>query len=150
MSDLATGIASYGTGLFYRRTADSPMFWNQLAGVGDIDGPSRSRSKLDKTSHGTGANKRRFIPGLIDPGEISFPVNYDPDHPTHDATFGLDAMFEEGDVAEWQIWARRSDGTYRVRQFNGFLIDIGEAYPLDGFQTRDVTIAIDGDITELA
>lgn len=147
MSDLATGIAAYGTLLQYKRRTGSPLFYRTIAGVGDIDGPGSSRNVLDKTTHSTGGNRRAKVAGLIDSGELSFPVFYDPEHPTHDELTGLGAIYESGETVDWRIHTRKDDGAYVIREFEGFVSTFGESYPIDGIQTRDTTVVISGALT---
>ncbi len=143
MSSLATGIAAFGT-LIKVGDGASPQTFYTVAGVTDIDGPGSSVDEAETTSHSTGSPHRTFIPTLIDDGEISFPCNFDPAHATHSitSTYGLEYLFQNRQVRAFQIHANKSDGTKQIRQFNAFVKDLGESYPVDGIQVRDVTLRI--------
>lgn len=138
---LATGIAAFGALL---KVGDglSPQTFYTIAGVKDISGPSASVDEAETTTHSTSSPHRTFIPTLIDDGEISFQCNFDPDHATHSltSTYGLAYLFQNRTVRAFQLLANLADNSKQTRQFNGFVKTLGEEYPLDGIQTRDVTI----------
>jgi predicted secreted protein len=56
-----------------------------IAEVGTITGPSQRSEFIDVTSQDSVSGYREFISGLIDPGEITFQVNYVPSNTTHKA-----------------------------------------------------------------
>jgi hypothetical protein len=140
---LATGIAAFGALL---KVGDglSPQAFFTIAGVTNISGPGAAVDEAETTSHSTASPHRTFIPTLIDDGEISFACNFDPTHLSHSLTntYGLAYLFQNRVRRAFQLWANLADGTQQKRQFDGFVKTLGEEYPLDGIQTRDVTIRI--------
>jgi predicted secreted protein len=69
-----------------------------IASVTNIQGPGLSRTTLDVTAHDSPDNHMEFIGGLIDPGEVSIDLNYDP--AVHDT---LVADLEDVDPRNYQV-----------------------------------------------
>lgn len=57
---------------------DSPSTWDELKEVYDITPPSMTVDQVDVTHMRSPGRRREFIDGLIDPGEMSFEMNYVP------------------------------------------------------------------------
>lgn len=133
--------ASFGT-LISVGDGLSPQTFRTITGVGNIKGPGISVSEKETTSHSTLTPHRTFIPTLIDDGELSFPVFYDPTDATHSdtSTYGLGYLFLNRTVRAFKL--RNTDASLTTRQFNGFVKTMGEAYEVDGVNMRDVTIRI--------
>lgn len=110
--------------------------------VGDIDGPSTSRDKVEVTPHKSSDMYREFKPGLIDPGEISFKMNYINGDTVQE---GLKTLFDDGTVRNFRLVF---PDDYTV-QFAGFLTDFSQTEPAEGAITYSVKIAITGTIVEV-
>lgn len=110
--------------------------------MGDITGPNTALAELETTSHSTGSPVRTFIPGLIDPGEMSFPCFWNPSDPTQslNSPFGLEYLFWNRIRTKFQLV--NTDPTHRTRQFVGFVKQISETYPVAGICTRATAIRI--------
>ena len=67
--------AAYGAKLQYQ----SGLNWLDIAGVRDISGPGLSADTIDVTTHDSPGAVREFIKSLIDAGEISFDLAWDPE-----------------------------------------------------------------------
>ena len=122
----------------------SPEAFTTIAGVGDIDGPTRSIAETETTSHSTGIPVRTYKPSLIDPGTLSFPCFFNPSDPTHsaDSDYGLEHLFEGRVTTKFRLI--NTDDAQRTREFMGFVRELGETYPVEGVCTRDTTIRISG------
>lgn len=144
MNDPAT--ASFGTQIQVLTSAAgvTPQTFETIPGVSDIDGPTRSVSETETTSHSTGIPVRTFIPSLIDPGQLSFPCYFNPSDPLHSASspYGMEALFEGRVVTDFRLI--NTDAGRRTRQFKGFVSELSESYPVEGVNTRDTTIRISG------
>jgi predicted secreted protein len=81
-------ISGKGTIIKQGDGADPEVF-TTIAEVKSIGGPSFSSDTIDTTSHDTAGAWRDFIASLIDPGELTFDLNFVPTHGTHDGTTGL-------------------------------------------------------------
>src|SRR5215510_11465991 len=75
---------------------DSPLIFEEIANLGDIDGPSSSTAVVDVSAHGNPV--RRKIGTLLDAGSLAAPLFFIPGaglEPSHtDPTNGLQAIFE--------------------------------------------------------
>lgn len=71
------GIDGFGTTMARGDGADPEVF-TAIANVNSITGPGLSRKTIDVTAHDSPNQYMEFLGGLIDPGEVSFDVNYDP------------------------------------------------------------------------
>ena len=139
-------IASFGTLIQVLSSGPgiTPEVFTTVEGTGDIDGPSRSLSEIETTSHSTGIPVRTFIPSLHDPGELSFPIKYNPAFPTHSPTspFGLERLYNDRTVTKWRLVA--TDPGRRTREFYGFVREFSEAFPVDGTWEASPVIRISG------
>jgi hypothetical protein len=45
-------------------------------------------------------------------------------------------------IRAFQIWVYKANGAFSKRQFDGWVMDLSESYPVNGIQTRQVTIRI--------
>jgi hypothetical protein len=141
-----TGIAAFGTLVQVLKSAPgvTPMQFATVFGVGDISGPSRTMDKIDTTSHSTGVPIKTFIPGLIDPGDISFPCYWKPDDPTMNPAFpySMEALFYSRKVTIFRLVA--PDPGKTTVQFAGAVIELSEEYPKEGVVTKNTSIGISG------
>jgi hypothetical protein len=99
----------------------------------DVAGPESTREAVDVSHQGT-VGGRRFIPGdLIDNGEATFDVHFNPD-----TDYPIDTVPEVITIT-WPagaIWA-----------FNAFMTVHGPSAPLEDKMIASVTLKVDGDIT---
>jgi len=120
----------------------SPPVYTEIANVGDISGSS-SYTVVDVSSHGSRA--RRKITTLLDSGEWSTTLFFIPGaglEPTHtDATNGLQAIYERGDLRAFAIYYNDDLGTAKF--FNAYISKFAEKMPVAGVLTADVTFTVD-------
>lgn len=126
-----TANIGYGSTLKYGSTA--------VAQVVDITGPAIKVDAVDVSNQGSpqvGSNKsawREKIPGLSDPGSITFNLVYIKAAVT--ALFGL--------IAATQTWNLTfPDGA--IWSCSGFITELKDGTPLDDRMTVDVTIELTG------
>lgn len=67
----------------------SPEVFTTIGQVRSISGPSTTAVVQDVTTHSTAGNWMEKLAVLIDPGTLSFPINYDSADATHMFTSGL-------------------------------------------------------------
>lgn len=70
----------------------SPEVFATIGQVRSISGPSTTAVIQDVTTHSTAGNWMERLAVLIDPGNLSFPINYDSADATHQFTAGLWAL----------------------------------------------------------
>lgn len=71
------GIDGFGAAL-KRGDGETPEAFTAIANVTNISGPGLSRDTIDVSSHDSPDKHREFVGSLVDPGEVSIDVNYDP------------------------------------------------------------------------
>lgn len=76
---MSDAIAAYGT-LLKRGNGAGPEVFSTIAEVKSISGPNMSSDVIDVTTHSSAAAGawREKIASLIDPGELSFDINFIP------------------------------------------------------------------------
>ncbi|MCS6297164.1 MAG: outer capsid protein Hoc [Nitrospira sp.] len=81
---MSDAIAAYGT-LLKRGDGNTPETFTNIAEVKSISGPNMSSDVIDVTTHSSAAAGawREKIASLIDPGELSFDINFIPDAAGH-------------------------------------------------------------------
>jgi hypothetical protein len=143
---MANEVSSINTLIQIRATGTSPYTWITIENLQDIDGPSVSINVNDTTSHSTTGGYAGKSPGLIDAGEISFPIFFNQVIPTHSNTDpnGLGYMFLNRQKRWFRIVA--PDPSATTRYFFGFVSNMGETHSVRGIDTKDITISIDGAI----
>ena len=85
MSDAVSG---YGT-LLKMGDGAGPEVFTTIAEVKDITGPGFEAGTLEVTNQSSPGAVREFIIGLLDAGEVTFDLNFLPNHATQDETTGL-------------------------------------------------------------
>lgn len=74
--------ASIGYGTYFHISEDNESTWTEIAEVFDITPPNDTVDEIDATHMQSPNRTREFIPGLIDPGEASFEMNFVPGSPS--------------------------------------------------------------------
>lgn len=77
-----SGISGFGTQL-QRGDGATPEVFTTIANVTSISGPSFALDTIDVTAHDSANGIREFVAGLVDVGEISLDLNFDPSETTH-------------------------------------------------------------------
>lgn len=107
-----------------------------VAEVFSITPPVFRRDVVDATHMGSAERFREFIPGLIDPGEVTIQLNFDP-----------------GGSAQTSLFAKLNTGAsnYRITYpdatiwtFSAFMTGFNNDDPLDGKLTATATFKLTG------
>lgn len=114
-----------------------------IANIMSITPPNPSRDSLETTKHNDSEMWRTFLPGLIDPGEVSIDVTWDPADTTHDFLTEVAA-----DKANYQVVFPDTAST--TWQFEAFVINWEPTGEVDGLMSGTLTLKISGEITEPA
>ena len=141
---MAAGYLGKGTTVTYASTSGGLATATALANVGSISGPTASSEFLDVTAQNTAGKYRSFIAGVIDPGELSFPVNYDPADAGHQA---LHALLESQAENVWELDFNGAIGSAITCTFPGVVTGCEVNAPVDGVITMNVTVKVTGEIT---
>lgn len=62
--------------------AETAVTYAEVKNCGAYDFPYGTGQKIEVTAHG--AAKKKFVPGIIDPGIVSIPIVWDDDETSHD------------------------------------------------------------------
>ena len=123
--------------------------YSNVGQVHDISGPNISRGDIDVTDHDDAAAVfyRSFLPGIPDPGDLTFDIGLDPtdaDHAQASGT-GLLGDFERDGctLAAWQMTLKLCSGT-GIWTFDGYVNSWSGASPLEGEQLASLGVKISG------
>lgn len=110
--------------------------------VRDISGPSMAAADVE-VSH-RGSTVKLYQAGMLDGGEVTLDIVYDPDTATHSdaARGGLPFALSGRHLEQWQL--AFADSTPAKATFYGFVTGFTPKTPMGDAQTADVTIKIDG------
>ena len=137
---------SFGTILAFDPTGGTTYV--DIAYVHDISGPNITRGDVDVTNHDSTDGYREFLPGLTDPGDVTFQIGFDPldaDH-TQGAGTGLlgDFAFNDGcDPTNWEITLNVCAGT-AVWTFEGYVNSWSGVYAVEGELLADIGVKVAG------
>jgi len=95
-------ISAFGT-LLKIGDGATPENFTTIAEVTNIGGPALSLDPIEITSHSSTGGWKEFIGGLLDAGEVSFDINYEPTEATHDASTGLIADMVARTLRNFQL-----------------------------------------------
>ena len=113
--------------------------------VVSISGPNRSMGTVETTN--LNSVVRTHLPTILDNGEVSVVIQFDPDEATHISLEGLLTASPPA-AASWVITL--SDATPSTYSFSGILtaLNIEVASSVDDLTTATLTIRITGAITK--
>lgn len=121
----------------------SPEVFTTIAEVRSIAGPTMAVEVVDVTNHDSQNATREKVASLIDPGQLSFDMNFQPLEGTHDHLTGLLDEFENRRTSNYQLVFPGSIDTY---QMAGFVTGMPLNFPVDDVITANVTIELTGNI----
>lgn len=137
---MAVAEIGYGAELRVGATTAATSATVVLGGVKNLPPPPFTRDLIDVTSNTSPNATREFIPGLKDPGELSFEINWVPGNST-DAVF--QAMLLEQDPRVFEV--RYTQVTPNVAfTFSAFLTGYEADAPMDDAMTASVTLKVTG------
>ncbi|MFN3275448.1 MAG: phage tail tube protein [Paracoccus sp. (in: a-proteobacteria)] len=132
------GKLGYGSAVRIGRTPEgggAPVM-TELELLGDIEAPDEQVDEVQVTHQKSPGRRRQFVAGLIDSGEISFPMNYIPGSPTHLLLTAIKATREEV-LIEFTL---SEDG--EPETFSGFLKGYGRSAPIDDKMVATATFRL--------
>lgn len=113
-----------------------------VAAVRNLSGPSISLDTSDVTTHDSAGGWREFIATLIDAGEVTLELVWDPDNASHNNVRGdLVARTSQTYSIEWP------DVSPAVFTFVAFVTAFQPEAPVDGELSASVTLKITGAVT---
>lgn len=116
-----------------------------IAGVRDISGPSMTMEEIDVSSRDNAWME--YVGGMIDGGEVTFDIVYDPDHATHLAATAGGLVKDLMNRTAQAFKLKFADTTPATASFNALVTKFTPKAPYQDAQTADVTLKISGAIT---
>ena len=137
-------ISSYGT-LLKIGDGGGPEVFTTIAEVMDIAGPSMSLGTHDVTNHSSTGAWKEVIPGLLEPGEVTFPIAFLPTNATHSQSAGLLKDMKNRTKRNFQVVFTNVGLT--TWTFAAYVTGFETSMPVDGLFGADVTLKITGQPT---
>ena len=132
---------------FHRRyqmgDGESPELFPTIGQVRSVSGPTTKADIVDVTTHSTAGNWREKLAVLIDPGEVSFPINFDMEDATHNFLTGLWEDLVGLAKRNYKIVFPNAAG---VLSFAAYVANHAFSAPVDNVLSADITLAITGEI----
>ena len=130
---MTAATLGYGT-LLKMGDGASPEVFTTIGEVGDFE-DSDDTELVEATNHDSLGSRREYIAGLIDGAEIQFPVNYIPDHATHDRSTGLRSKLRT--TVNFRL---EEPGNDEGIEFAAVVMGITRAFPVADKMTMTVTL----------
>jgi len=140
---MSDGEHGFGAVLTFGGTLTTPITTGTSI-IGNIVTLSRSgggRDAIDKSTAESTGKAREFIPGMIDPGEISATVNLDTS--SGGVANSLETAYASGTTAAIQIVLPLTSATSSFLCL-GFVQNLGNEVPFDDKMTQSVTFKLTG------
>lgn len=138
------GISAFGT-LLKIGDGATPENFTTIAEVTNISGPSLSLEPIEITSHSSPGGWKEFIGGLLDAGEVTFDINYEPTEATHNATTGLIADMVDRTLRNFQLVFPDTGNT--TWSFMALVTGFEPSEPVEDKLTASVTLKLTGQPT---
>lgn len=126
------GLNAFGIALERSDMASTPTY-AAIGNVTSVSGPEIERETYDTTAHDSPDHWREFIGGLVDPGELTLELNYDPS--IHDTLVG---DFQD-DVARDYRMIFPGGGQW---DFKAFMSGFSQESPVDDKLTAELTFKV--------
>ncbi|MGW6243865.1 phage tail tube protein [Streptomyces roseolus] len=131
------GKDGFGTLLKRGDGATPTEVFTAIANATNISGPNLSRNTIDVTAHDSPNRHMEFVGGLINPGEVSIDINYDPD--IHDT---LVEDLEDEDPRNYQmVFPAPITATWA---FAAVMTGFQQTAPFDNKLTATLTFQVSG------
>lgn len=132
------GVSAFGTVIKIGGTAGTAV-----VNVTKIDGPEPSMDTIEVTAHDSANAWREYVAGLLDAGEVSMDINWDPLAATHkNAVGGLQYLQGQRTSSLFAlVFPAAGNPTYT---FTAFVTKFGRSAPFENKLTAQVTLKITG------
>lgn len=136
--------AIFGLGTQLQRgDGQSPVEnFSTIAEVRSINGLSPASDILDVTNHESQGGVREFKCGLIDPGELTFDLAFQPGEPSHGIKAGLQKAQMERSLDNYHLVFPPGIGFTWL--FTALVTGVPLAFPIDEVITSSVTLKVSG------
>ena len=135
--------AKIGLGMVLAYESSTPGTYTAVGGLYDVTANELSMDTVDVTNHGHSDGYRRFIGALIDGGEVSGTLEFDPALTVYGA---LKTIMETRAAKNWKVTYPGGANTI----VSALLTNMGRETPLDDKMTLPITLKVSGPSTEAA
>ena len=143
-NQFAVEVVTTGAGAGSGTATPAAEAFTTVAMVGDIAGPAYSRDNIDATTHDSPLDYEELVATIKKSGEISFPVFWEPTDPTHDASTGLFAAYEDGVTRNWKLVLTDYLSDPSELRVTGYVSGFAAKAPVAGLLGADVRIQVTG------
>jgi predicted secreted protein len=142
---MSNAIHGIGTKLKIGDGATPTENFTTVTEVASIGGPNLEQEIIDVSNHDTPGGWREKIGGLLNAGQVTFTINYNPVDPTHDAGTGLisdlvnrikrnfELVFPDAGATKWS--------------FTALVAAFSASEPIDDKVSADITLELTGQPT---
>jgi len=123
---------------------NSPELFTTIGQVRSVAGPTTKLTVQDVTTHSTSGNWMEKLATLVDPGDLTFPINYDSADATHAFLTGLWQSMINLTAKHFQTIFPAAHGTLA---YSGFLTGHSFNLPVNNVIDATIQITINGAIT---
>lgn len=102
--------------------------------VGDVSGPEASADP-EEVPHHSSSGSMDFVPGIVDPGTLSWDVAYESTNELHGSTELLNDL-EQGNNRDIRVVAPTSIAGEHVADFPALITNVGNEFPAGGGEIR--------------
>lgn len=113
-----------------------------VAEVGSITGPGMKVAMIPATSHDSANHALEVVAGMIDPGQVSFDLNYIPTAATHNVTTGILRDMKNRTKRNWQLIF--PDGSTTTWAFAAYVEEFTTSEPVDNILKAAIKLHITG------
>lgn len=135
---MTNAVNAFGT-LLKLGDGAAPEVFTTIAEVKDITGPGFEASTNEATNHSSAGAVREWLAGMLDAGEVSFDLNFLPNHATQDETTGLLSEFLSRSVSNYQLIFPNGQ-----INFKALVTGFEPSAPVDDVLTASVTLKVTG------
>lgn len=141
---MTNAVNAFGT-LLKIGDGGGPETFTTIGEVMDIGGPAIKQRTAEVTNHQSTGGWAEHIGTILEGGEVTFAVNYQPTLATHNATTGLLLALKNRVKRNFQLVFPDSGAT--TWSFTSLVTAFEPKEPVDGQLTADVTLMITGQPT---
>lgn len=120
----------------------NPENFSTVAEARDIKGPSLKADPHDVTNQSSPGGWDEYVVAVKRGGDVTFPVNWIPSDPTHNAQTGLLAAFNNRTLKNWKLLENDTSG--KIWSFPAYVIGLDETHPVNGALEGAITLKISG------
>ena len=120
----------------------TPETFATIAEVSDLKPPQIHQEALEATSHDSTDGWKEFQGGLLDAGEVTFQIFYQPTHATHSYSAGMLKDAVNRTKRNFQLVFPDAGAT--TWTFAALVTAFNPSAPVDGLLTADITLKVSG------